>query len=289
MTNPDLAAAGYVQNEPTWKSKPLPSPGAYLKATWLDSTEGRVRTVSTYGTLRDEATLSEDGARLTLPLRYGDLANRDVTLSDECLIDDWYQVSAPATAALPAPSFDLLEQPAPLAPEAATTTPDGSTVPRADAPDLPGMLRRWLYVDNEIKRVSALLDALKEEKSQLDSSIADECLDQGLTKPPGVDDMTFSFAPVYYVKYLEDEDGNKYTSEDVITALRASGLDKGLVKEGYNGNSLKSVLREMTEDGQQLPDELAKVVMVDSYSRVTATRSAARNRRGRPAAATTES
>lgn len=295
MTNPDLAAAGYVQDEPTWKGKPLPTPGAFLAVQWLDNTNGHVRTRSAYGILRTEATLSDDGKFLILPLhdrnaRNLEHADHQVTLSDECLIDDWRQVSPPAVAELPAPTFDLPEQIAPLADEAATVTPDGSTVPRADAPDLPGMLRRWLYVDSEYKRVSALADALKEERTQLNASIADECLDQGLTKPPGVDDMTFSFAPDYFVRYRENEEtGEKYTSDHVIAALRASGLDKGLIKEGYNGNSLKAMLREMTEDDQPLPDELAKVVVVDSRSRVTATRSATRNRRGRPAAATTES
>lgn len=280
MSSPDLAAAQYVEQAPTWKGQPPPPVGARINAQWLASEDGRTRTQHRYVTVEFEPTV--ENGKLTIPYRdkpydaLGANPQRTIVLSEDCLIDQWYPLGLAPVATLPEPAFQATES------EPAETT----SAPEADAQTLPGMLRRWLYVDNKLKEAVALVKTLKEEKDQINQAVVDECVSQGYSKPPGVGDMTFSFKPVYFTEYVVNEDGDKASTDDVVAALHACGLATGVVKEGYNGNTLKAVLRELTEGGQPLPEALAAVVTLTSRTELSATRSAARNRRGRAAAET---
>lgn len=65
-----------------------------------------------------------------------------------------------------------------------------------------------------------------------------------------------------------DADGNwlYYSKEDIIKALKVSGYD-ALVSEGYNTNSLSSVIRELKKNKEDIPEELSKVLVAEpTYS-----------------------
>lgn len=275
MSSPDLAAAQYAEDAPTWKGKSLPPVGAGIKIQWLSTGDGTTKTRTEFGTVLFEPHLVS-GANLAIPLRapnaMGASGECEIVLYGNCLIDNWTQITSPESEALPEPSFEPAEE------------TENVTAPEADPATLTGMLRRYLYVDRQITEAEALVKTLKAEKATLNDEIVDECVAQGFTKPPGVGDFTFSFKPTYFTAYLENEDGEKYGTVDVVEALKATGLDVGIVGESYNGNTLKAMLRERKDAGLDLPDELAAVIKLDSKSTVSVTRSAARNRRGRPAA-----
>jgi hypothetical protein len=277
MSSPDLAAAQYTEDEPTWKGSPLPLVGAQIKVQALGNIDGRIKTQHRYLTVAFEPTVDEHGD-LVIPYRdkpydaAGANPVHTITLAGDCLADHWYTLGSPPVAVLPEPDFDPVTE---------TKTDD---IPPADATTVTGMLKRWLYLKDKITEADALSKALKAEKAALNDQIVDECVQNEFTKPPGVGDFTFSFKPTYYTQYAEKDDGTKADTADVIEALRATGLDVGIVAEGYNGGTLKAMLRERQEAGMSLPDELAAVISLESKSEVSATRSAARNRRGRPAA-----
>ena len=65
-----------------------------------------------------------------------------------------------------------------------------------------------------------------------------------------------------------DADGNwlYYEKEDIIKALKASGFSE-LVSEGYNANSLSSVIREFKKNQEAIPEALSKVLVAEpTYS-----------------------
>lgn len=57
-----------------------------------------------------------------------------------------------------------------------------------------------------------------------------------------------------------------YGKEDIIQAMRSSGLGH-LIAEGYNSNSLSGAIREYFKNDDELPEELAKVLVTEpTYS-----------------------
>lgn len=272
MSSPDTAAASYTDQVDTWKDRPLPPVGAGIKLTWLSRQDGRTRTMTRFAVVGFEPALDGTG-HLVIPCRdpRPDRPEFTVTLSDECLLDSWTMITPPEAESLPAPVFPPAEVAA-IEPAA------------ADPHDLPSMQRRYLHVKEELAQAEAKVKALKAEKDELNTGIVDECVNLGYTKPPGVGDFTFGFSPAYSTRYLTDEEtGEKYDSDAVIKALQATGLDVGIVRLGYNGNTLKAMLKERSEAELALPEALAAVIELHKETSVTVTRSAARNRRGRPA------
>lgn len=263
MSTPDAAAA----TPPYWKGQPVPEYGSTVKVTWLDTT-GRSWKTRTATLIVRTISLADGGARLILSD-----GTTEARLAAGRLTDKWHTV--------------LVADDEPAAPVFAIAPParaDQPTGPSADAIDLAGMQRRWLWVKDRVDEVDAELTALKKERDRLNDDIVNEVVELGLDAPPALDGMTFSLAPIYFAVYRQDDTGNRYTAADVVPVLRKLGMDTGIVTHGYNGNTFKAMLRERMEAGMEMPDELAELVELGSKSQVRATRSSASRRAGRSAA-----
>ena len=280
MSTPDTAAAVPL----LWKGQPLPEYGTVISATWLDTSGRSWRTKNVTMPVRT-ITLKRDGAVDTLLISDGTQTAR---LAADRLTDHWHIVLASAPADLHLvpdfPEADITQDgPASVAvaQSGAGAPPDAAVTTLAQAQ------RRWLWVERRIDEVEAEVKMLKAEREALNGQIVEDTVLLGLDAPPALDGMTFSFSPVYYVKYLADADGTKYGTADVIPVLRKLNMHQGIVTSGYNGNTLKAMLRERIEAGLGIPDELAALVEVANRSQVRATQSSVRRRAGARAAVAT--
>jgi hypothetical protein len=276
MSTPDTAAAAV---DLLWKGQPLPAYGTVVSATWLDTSGRSWRTKNVTMIVRT-ITLTQDGSVAILLLSDG---TQHARLSADRLTDKWHTVlaSAPAELGL-VPDFP--EAVAPVIDTAAPVDAPATPAPDAAVTTLADAQRRWLWVDRQVDEADALLKTLKAERDALNEQIVEDTVLLGLDAPPALDGMTFSFSPVYYVNYLADGDGAKFGTADVIRALRKLNMDRGIVTNGYNGNTLKAMLRERIEADLGIPDELAKLVEVKNRPQVRATQSSAKRRAGARAA-----
>lgn len=265
MSTPDAAAATLL-----WRGNPLPEQGATLRVTHTLSNGRSSRTRTE--TIKVD-TVSLTGAVLTI--------NNSARLDSTRLTDKWMTLLRPTVAdqAVPlAPVPDAPQADEQIAPELAVFTPDGAPDPYPTT--LIGKQRRWRWCRQEALAADARSKALKAERDALERAIVDDCVDQDLTAPLQIDGLTYYFGPTYQVVLNTDDDGEKYSRSDVIEALKACGLDSGLVAEDYNSASLRSFLRERDEQGLPMPDELARVLGLEKTSGVRAVPAAAGKRAG---------
>lgn len=270
MSTPDIAATASL----LWKGEPLPDYGATIRVTWMDTRSRSWSTRTATLVVRTLTLTTHQGANILL-ISDGDQQAR---LADDRLTDKWHTILAPSQTDLAVvPEF-------PGGNDVAVPDDTSSTPPDAAVTTLAGMQRRWLWVDRRLDEVEAEVKMLKAEREALNGQIVEETVLLGLDAPPALDGMTFSFAPVYYVGYLADADGTKYGTADVIAVLRRLNMHQGIVTDGYNGNTLKAMLRERIEAGLGIPEELAALVEVKNRSQVRATQSSVRRRAGARAA-----
>jgi hypothetical protein len=265
VPTPDDAAATLC-----WRGESLPTQGATLRVT---HTRGNGRSFSTKTETAKVATVSLAGDVLTI--------NNVMRLDATRLTDRWTLLLAP-TSGDQAVSLAEVSAPAPDAQNgravAAPFASDGS--PDPDPVTLPDMQRRWFWCKQQAEIFAARVKVLTAEQNQLEELIIDSCLEQGIESPPGVDNRTYSFAPVYQVVRRVNDDGEKYGADDVIEALKASGLDVGLVGENFHGGQLRALLSQRAEQGMELPEELARVVTLEKRSSLRSTPMAAKKQSG---------
>lgn len=166
------------------------------------------------------------------------------------------------------------------------TEPEESTAPALDAePDPVTMvdcIRRFIRVQARIKAIKAEEKELAREERELSDRVIEMMIEDGMDSPPGVDGMTAYISPVAYVKKNIDPDtGEEFTSEDIYQALRDSGLES-MIRETYNGNQMRSLMREYDEHGNEPPEPLTKVLKLEKRRELRVTPMAARKRSAAP-------
>jgi hypothetical protein len=159
------------------------------------------------------------------------------------------------------------------------------TAPSTAEPDPETMvdcIRRFIRVQARLKEIDAEEKALKREERELSDQVIDMMIEEGMDSPPGVDGMTAYISPVVFVKKnINPDTGEEYTSEDIYQALRDSGLSS-MIRETYNGNQMRSLMREYDEHGTEPPKALGKVLTLDKRRELRITPMAARKRAGAP-------
>jgi len=140
------------------------------------------------------------------------------------------------------------------------------------------------------KKLEALLEEVSEMLSTAEEAIFAEWEAEGIATVKLDTGETFYTHAQYWAKrlpvYKTDKNGKivmkngepvpltdkesgeviYHTAEDVIDALKASGLSD-LVKEGYNAQTLSGVVREWKKKGEEMPEPLAKVLTAEpTYS-----------------------
>jgi hypothetical protein len=162
-----------------------------------------------------------------------------------------------------------------------STTEDAVSSPVDDL-TLVGCIRRFIAVEARLTALSAEEKILKRERAQLSDRVAEMMIEQEMDSPPGVDGMTAYFTPVYYVeKNIDPDTSEEFTSDDVRDALIASNL-AAMIKQQYNGNQLRALLKEYDENGTEWPEPLAKVVSLAKRRQLAVTPMAARKQSAAP-------
>lgn len=244
MSNPDTQAA-----ELSWRGKPLPIYGARVRVRHTTGENGQTRTASETVTVD---TVSLTGDVLTI--------NNRIRLDAARLSDGWQQVLSPTANERAIPTEPVPDQPDTSAP---VSSPQREGAPDPNPTDLVGMQQRWRWVKDKLTEVKAITKALEAERSRLAEQIVEECIAQGLDAPLQIGGRTWYFGGTKHMAYRVNDDGEKYTSEDVVAALKDAGLDTGIVRETYNHQSLEAFLRERDEQGLAMPPELDAVVMLE--------------------------
>lgn len=145
-------------------------------------------------------------------------------------------------------------------------------VPDPDPQDIPGRMRRLRWLKAHIEALDARLKAAKGEYAELGKDTVREMAVEGMTSTT-INGWTGFFAPK---RHIERKPGVE--SDQVIEAMRTAGLGH-MVKPGYNGNTLKSYLVELENDGLPVPPALADVVELVTDYEIRFTRAAASKRR----------
>lgn len=162
------------------------------------------------------------------------------------------------------------------------------TAPSGDIEDTPsgdlGMvacIRRFIQVNSRLDAITAEEKVLKREKAELSARVIEMMIEEGMDSPPGVDGMTAYLNPVFFVeKNIDPDTGEAFTSDDIRDALVASNLS-GMLKESYNGNQLRALIKEYEEHGS-MPEPLAKVVRLSKRRELAITPMAARKQSAAP-------
>lgn len=267
MASPDVAAATYA---PQWRSRPIPDPGDYIKLSALISSDAShfLHQIHAEGVV-DRAKICLATSGLTT------VEELSITLIDDPLEYRLRAKSPPCGWALMTPARRDAIPPTPEQPGPATASPQVRSIVTLE--------RQLLAVQNRLRAIEGEKKSLEAEASALAGEIRDTALEQEMESLPAVDGMTAYFAPAYYVAYKLDEDtGKKFTPEDVRAALRECGHDY-LISEGYNGNQLRALVREIKIDHQQpLPEPLARVLDLETRHDVRFTPMGERKRRIAP-------
>lgn len=266
---PDVAAATYL---PTWRGEALPEVGREIvMRAWLthDGRSGLRERQMEVHTARTEGDLLV----ITAP---GD--PDEYTLEAGSSLCRWrYQDIEQVQPAIIADAPDETSE---VAPD--VTESQASPMPDAHDETLVGRIRRFIAVEARLTAAKAEVKALEAEKGELDKTIIDMLVEAGMDSPPGVDGMTVYLSPVYHAKKKTNPDtGQEYTPADILNALRTAKLH-GMINEGYNGNTLRSLLREYEESKKQVPDALAQVVSLEKRREVRITPMGAAKRKAAP-------
>lgn len=144
-------------------------------------------------------------------------------------------------------------------------------IPDPDPDDIPGRLRRLLWLKTHIDSLEAQLKAAQKEYLTLGKDTVREMAVEGMTSTT-INGWTGFFASK---RHVERKPGVQ--TDQVIEAMRAAGLGH-MVKPNYNGNTLKSYLTELQRDNIPVPAALAEVVELVTDYEIRFTRAAASKR-----------
>lgn len=168
-------------------------------------------------------------------------------------------------------------------PETTTWTPSALTESATDSlARLVDLIREFIAVKARLVALDVETKDLKAREKSLSSQVEEMLLTSGGESPPSVDGMTAYFTPTFYVENrVNEETGQKFTAEEIDQALIDSGFAE-MVTTRHNASSLRALLREFEESGQEVPEPLARVVTLSSYRRLAVTPAGAKKRRGSP-------
>lgn len=123
-------------------------------------------------------------------------------------------------------------------------------------------VRQYVALRQRVKELEAAAKGVKEEADSIEQRLLDEFAQEG------VDRMTLDGITVYLKNdhYPAMKDG--VDRAQVVAALAGNEHSRGLVTEGYNGNSFNAFIRELAgpEGDQPLPEYLADLVEVHTKS-----------------------
>jgi hypothetical protein len=143
-------------------------------------------------------------------------------------------------------------------------------------------IRRFIAVQARLDALEAEQKVLKREEQELSSHVIEMMIEEGMDSPPGVDGMTSYLKPVHYVeKNIDPETAEEFTSEEIRDALIEAGL-ANMIKESYNGNQLRALLKEYSDHDSKVPAPLARVVTLKKRRQLAVTPMAARKQSAAP-------
>lgn len=143
-------------------------------------------------------------------------------------------------------------------------------------------IREFIAVQNRLTAIEAEEKLLEAKKRELSDHVIELMIEEEMDSPPGVDGMTAYLNPVVYVeKKVNPDTGEAFTGDDIRDALVKSGLGS-MIRSNYNGNQLRSLLREYDENQTSVPKPLAKVVTLAKRRELAITPMAERKRSAAP-------
>lgn len=159
--------------------------------------------------------------------------------------------------------------------EAAAVTFDDATPTPEPTPEQPpaidvSLIRELAAITDQLKAREGEVKDLKARKTELSDQIMEIFELHGLDSVR-VDGRTAYIHPRTFPVYRDkpvEEGGGKYTSKDVVAALRAIGRGAQVQPETVNHQTLGAILREYRDAEQEVPEALAAVVMLSESTEV---------------------
>jgi hypothetical protein len=142
------------------------------------------------------------------------------------------------------------------------------SAPEAHPTSTAGMVRRLSYLKVRAEAAEVEGKAYRQEYEELRASLAEQMLEEGQSSST-VDGFTAYFAPRYSFARASEE----VTSGDIQDALRESGQEH-LVSSTYSYQKVLAYLRELVEDGAEVPEPLARLIEFKRTDEVRLRRSA---------------
>lgn len=120
--------------------------------------------------------------------------------------------------------------------------------------ELAELIRRWQALKDQASEAEKLRVKCNNDKDALATIVIDKMVEAGVSSI-AVDGRT------YYIggktsAVKTDEDVSR---EEIVDALMADGLDH-LVPRSFNWNTLHAFVKDLTEEGEPLPEHLAAVI-----------------------------
>jgi len=117
------------------------------------------------------------------------------------------------------------------------------------------MLTEFAKLDVQLKEFEMKVKSIKNAKSKLEGPLLEQMVNSGINSMSLEGLGTLYIRSQIWPKFLEGK-----TRADVVTAMKEDGIAEDFVKEDYNANSFAAYIREMENNGESLPEHLAKVV-----------------------------
>lgn len=116
------------------------------------------------------------------------------------------------------------------------------------------VLKRYVELETEKRRLDDELDAVKKEMGVLESDVLEYFAEMGYDN--------VRFRDLGMTAFLKKTTRANVAPEDkdaAATALEACGYGD-IIKATFNMNSLSALVRELLDDGGELPEEMAKYI-----------------------------
>ena len=103
------------------------------------------------------------------------------------------------------------------------------------------------------------LDRVKRQVAAMNGPLLEEMVEQGMTNAK-VHGLSIFIRKTLTVNKLSEK-SHSVTTEMICSVLTSLGRDD-MVSDGYSGASLKSLVKEMLDGGQEIPEALSKLLYV---------------------------
>jgi len=130
--------------------------------------------------------------------------------------------------------------------------------------------RRFIALTARKRAIDAERREITKELDTLETAILDEFAEHGIDRI-ALDGYTLGLRRDIWARPAKDPDTGETLRDAAINALRAAGLND-YVREDFNVQSLSAYVRELIDNGDDVPDELRDSLHITEGYKVSVTK-----------------